>query len=116
MFMLQALTTIWVLYTSRWGETAEVKDHLKRGLEIRLEKLGPEHVDVASPNNNLGSLHSILGETDEAKEFYKRALEIGMKKLRLIRMMMLQALTTIWVLCIVCWAKQLKQKTAISVH
>ena len=50
-------------------------------LKIQMKKLGPEHVDVASSYNNLGTLHSDLGDTDEAKDCYKRALEIRLKKL-----------------------------------
>ena len=49
-------------------------------MKIRPEKVGPENVDVASPYNNLGSLHNVLGKTDEAKDCYKRALEIRLKK------------------------------------
>ncbi|XP_066030799.1 uncharacterized protein [Pocillopora verrucosa] len=50
-------------------------------LKIQMKKLGPEHVDVASSYNNLGTLHSDLGDTDEAKDCFKRALEIQMKQL-----------------------------------
>ncbi|CAH3136864.1 unnamed protein product [Pocillopora meandrina] len=49
-------------------------------LKIQTKKLGPDHVDVASSYNNLGTLHKALGDTDEAKDFYKRALEIQMKQ------------------------------------
>ncbi|PFX12588.1 Nephrocystin-3 [Stylophora pistillata] len=63
------------------GETDQAKDYYKRALEIRLKKVGPDHVDVAATYNNLGSLHSDLGETDQAKDYYKRALEIRLKKL-----------------------------------
>ncbi|CAH3136870.1 unnamed protein product, partial [Pocillopora meandrina] len=50
-------------------------------LKIQMKKLGPEHVDVASSYNNLGTLHKALGDTDEAKDCYKRALDIRLKKL-----------------------------------
>lgn len=40
------------------GETVEEKVYLKRGLEILLKKLRPDHVDAASPVDTLHSMQS----------------------------------------------------------
>ena len=61
------------------GETVEEKVYLKRGLEILLKKLRPDHVDAASP---VDTLHSMQSEKDDAKDHYKRALTIQLTKLR----------------------------------
>ena len=87
-----------------------------RALEIKLKKPGPEHVDVAASHNDLGSLHRALDENDQARDYFMHALKIRLKKLGPEHMLMLQALTTIWVLCTVGWAKQTRRKTTIIVH
>lgn len=61
------------------GETVEEKVYLKRGLEILLKKLRPDHVDAASP---VDTLHSMQSEKDDAKDHYKWALTIQLTKLR----------------------------------
>ncbi|PFX13369.1 Nephrocystin-3 [Stylophora pistillata] len=63
------------------GKTDQAKDYHNHALEIRLKRLGPDHVDVAASYNNLGNLHSDLGETDQAKDYYNHALEIRLKRL-----------------------------------
>ncbi|XP_022810600.1 kinesin light chain-like, partial [Stylophora pistillata] len=69
------------------GKTDQAKDYHNHALEIRLKKLGPDHVDVAgsynnlASYNNLGNLHSNLDKTDQAKDYYNHALEIYLKKL-----------------------------------
>ena len=50
-------------------------------LFILMNKLGPDHVDVASGYNNMGTLHCNLGDNQQAKKFYERALFILLKKL-----------------------------------
>ncbi|KAJ7390193.1 hypothetical protein OS493_026703 [Desmophyllum pertusum] len=63
------------------GELQQAKEYHDRALDILLEKLGPEHVDVARTYNNLGSVHSKLGEPQREKECHDRALAILLKKL-----------------------------------
>jgi len=48
-----------------------------------MEKLGPEHTDVARTLHNLGNLHSAMGNHQQTKEYYERALSIQPKKLGL---------------------------------
>ena len=49
---------------------------------LRFEKkLGPDHLDVATCYDGLGSVHHALGDLEQAKEYYERALAIRRKKL-----------------------------------
>ena len=50
-------------------------------MSIQLNKLGPDHVDVAKTYHNMGILHYDLGEHQQAKEYYERALSIKLNKL-----------------------------------
>ena len=50
-------------------------------MSIQLNKLGPDHVDVAKTYHNMGILHYDLGEHQQAKEYYERALSIQLNKL-----------------------------------
>ena len=43
--------------------------------------MGPDHPDVATDLNNLGSLYDTLGDYDKAEPLYKRALGISEKAL-----------------------------------
>ena len=48
-------------------------------LDIDLDKLGPEHVDVATSYNNLALIYKDLGDFEQAKEYRQRALAIDVK-------------------------------------
>ena len=48
-------------------DLSQAKDCHDRALAIRLKKLGPEHVDVASSYSHLGSVHKKLGDLSQAK-------------------------------------------------
>ena len=50
-------------------------------LNIRIKKLGPEHVDVAESYNNLGAVHRGLGDLQQAKECQDHAYSIRLKNL-----------------------------------
>ena len=50
-------------------------------MDICLKQLGPEHVDVASSCNNLGTVNRKLGDFQQAKDYYARALDIRLKQL-----------------------------------
>ena len=41
-----------------------------------MKQLGPEHVDVATSNNNLGIVYRNLGDFQQAKDNFARALDI----------------------------------------
>ena len=50
-------------------------------MSIQLNKLGPDHVDVAIEYYNMGNLHNDLGDHQQAQEYYERALSIQLNKL-----------------------------------
>ena len=57
------------------------KKYLEFSLNIKHEKLGPEHVNVATSHFNLASIYQDLGDFEQAKEYQQRALEIQLDKL-----------------------------------
>ena len=63
------------------GDLQQAKEYHERALTIRLNNLGPDHLDVAMCCNNLGSVHHHLGDLEQAKEYHERALTIYLKKL-----------------------------------
>ena len=64
-----------------FGDHQQAKEYYERALSIKLNKLGPDHVDVARTYHNMGNLHKALGEHQQAKEYYARALCIQLNKL-----------------------------------
>ena len=46
-----------------------------------MDKLGPEHVNVATSYNNLASIYHDLGDFEQAKRYQQRALDIKLDKL-----------------------------------
>jgi len=63
------------------GDLKQAKEYHERALAIRLQKLGPDHVDVASSYNNLANVLSDLGDLKQVKEYHERALAIQLQKL-----------------------------------
>ena len=59
----------------------QAKEYYERALSLQLNKLGPDHVDVARTYRNMGTLHHDLGDNQQAKKYYERALSIKLKKL-----------------------------------
>ena len=39
------------------GDLEQAKEYRQRALNIRLDKLGPEHIDVATNYNNLADIY-----------------------------------------------------------
>ena len=62
------------------GDLEQAKEYQQRALKIRLDKLGPEHVDVATSYNNLALKYKDLGDLAQAKEYQQRALKIRLDK------------------------------------
>ena len=62
-------------------DLSQVKDYHDRALAIPLKRIEPEHVDVASSYNNLGSVHKNLCDLSQAKDYHDHALAIRLKKL-----------------------------------
>ena len=55
------------------------KEYHQLALAIRLEKLGAEHLDVATTYNKLGLIHQDLGDFEQAKWYFERASTIYVK-------------------------------------
>ena len=58
------------------GDLEQAKEYQQRALKIRLDKLGPKHVDVATSYNKLALIYQDLGDLEQAKEYQQRALKI----------------------------------------
>ena len=63
------------------GEFHHAQQYYERALAIGLQKMGAEHVDVASSYNNLAIVLSDQGDLEQAKEYHERALAIRLEKL-----------------------------------
>ena len=63
------------------GDNHQAKEYYERALLIQLNKLGPDHVEVARTYHNMGTLHRDLGDYQQAKEYYERALSMQLNKL-----------------------------------
>ena len=66
---------------SHLGEHQQAKEYYERALSIKLNKLGPDHVDIARTYQNMGTLQYVLGEHQQAKEYYEGALSIQLSRL-----------------------------------
>ena len=51
------------------GELEQAKDYLQRAMDIQMKVLGPNHIDIATFYNNLGSLYEAMGELEPAKDY-----------------------------------------------
>ena len=63
------------------GDYQQAKEYYERTLSMRLNKLGPDHVDVAYTYHIMGTLYRHMGDHRQAKEYYLRALSIRLNKL-----------------------------------
>jgi tetratricopeptide (TPR) repeat protein len=63
------------------GRVAQGLAYAQRGLQLRIEAVGPDHADVARDLNAIGALHHDGGDTAAAVSAYRRALEILEKTL-----------------------------------
>jgi tetratricopeptide (TPR) repeat protein len=51
-------------------------EYYSKSLEIRKETLPPNHPDIATSYNNIGSIFSNKGDNDKALEYFSKSLEI----------------------------------------
>ena len=58
------------------GDLEKAKKYNERALAIRRDKLGPQHINVATSYNNIGAVISDQGNLELAKEYFERALAI----------------------------------------
>ena len=63
------------------GEFEQAKESEQRAVEIKMEKLGPEHVKVATSCTTLALICRDLGDFEQAKEYQQHALDIELDKL-----------------------------------
>ena len=56
------------------GDLEEAKEYQQRALKITLDKLGPEHVDVATSYINLALIYQDLGDLDNKIWPYKKSV------------------------------------------
>ncbi|XP_068688420.1 uncharacterized protein [Montipora foliosa] len=63
------------------GEFQESEEYHERALSIRIEKLGSQHINVATSYNNIASVLHDQGDLEQAKEYHDRALAIWIEKL-----------------------------------
>ena len=63
------------------GELERAKDYHILAIEIEKEKLGPQHVRLATKYSNLGIVYQDLGDLERAKEYHILAMEIEKEKL-----------------------------------
>ena len=54
----------------------------KQALQLRRQRLGEEHRDVAQSLNSIARLYMAKGETNKAEDYYSRSLDIKLKPLR----------------------------------
>ena len=50
------------------GDLEQAKEYQQRALKIRLDKIGPEKVDVATNYKNVALIYQDLGDLEQAKE------------------------------------------------
>ena len=63
------------------GELERAKEYHILAMEIEKEKLGPQHVRLATTYSNLGIVYQDLGELERAKDYHILAIEIEKEKL-----------------------------------
>ena len=63
------------------GDYRQAKKYFEHALSIRLNKLGPDPVNVALTYHNMGIVYCRLGDHHQAKMYYECALFIQLKKL-----------------------------------
>ena len=63
-------------------------------VEVRLDTLGPEHVNVATSYHNFALIYQDFGDLEQGKEYQQRALEIQWTISAQNMLMLEQATTT----------------------
>ena len=63
------------------GDVELAKEYQQRALDIQLDKLDPEHVNIATIFNNFALSYQHLVEFEEAKKYQPRAIDIQLDKL-----------------------------------
>ena len=53
------------------GELEQAKDYHQQAIYIGINVLGPNHIDVATSYNNLGTVFQAMGEMEQAKDYHQ---------------------------------------------
>ena len=69
------------IFLWRLHDLNQAEKYQKRAVEIKLKKLGPEYVSVATSYSNLSSIYKDFGDFEQAEVCQQRALAIKLKKL-----------------------------------
>jgi len=64
------------------GNYDSATEYLQKALKIQLDKLEPEHPDVATAYSNLGEAYHNKGDYDSSIKYYQKAMKITVKRLR----------------------------------
>ena len=62
------------------GEFHHAKQYHERSLAIQVQRLGPQHVDVATSYNNLAIVLRDHGDLEQAKKYHEHALTIRLQQ------------------------------------
>ena len=80
MLLSRPLTATLVQVYQDLGELERAEEYHIVAMEIQKEKLGPQHVRLATTYSNLGIVYRNLGELERAKEYHILAMEIEKEK------------------------------------
>ncbi|CAF1460008.1 unnamed protein product, partial [Rotaria sordida] len=69
-------TLLWRLVYANMGEYAKALSFCEKSLEIQKIALRPNHPDLATSYNNIGTVYYNMGEYSKALSFYEQSLEI----------------------------------------
>ncbi|XP_068688412.1 uncharacterized protein [Montipora foliosa] len=65
----------------RMGEFQEAMEYHDRAVAIKIEKMGSQHINVATSYNDIATILHDQGDLEQAKEYHDRALAIRIEKL-----------------------------------
>ena len=63
------------------GQYDQALQYHNKAFQIRLEKLGSDHPDVAILYSNIGNVYDSKGQYDQALEYHNKASKIRLEKL-----------------------------------
>lgn len=61
------------------GEYEQSLASLKSALELRIQSLGPKHLDISESYHEIGSVYSFLEKYDKSIKYFQKALKIQLK-------------------------------------
>ena len=52
------------------GELEQAKEHHQRAIDILVNVLGPNHIDIATCYDNLGTVYEAMDELEQARDYH----------------------------------------------